>query len=143
MIDAADIIAKARSWIGTPFLHQGRMRKTNDNIGGADCAGLIVGVYQDCYPTSDYVMPIYPETPRGNIVLKQCYKHMKKAESDRVVPGQIAVMRYLREPIHLGFIGSDYHKNLTLIHAYKPLGKVVEHRLSADWMSRITTCFTF
>ena len=143
MIDAADIIAKARSWIGTPFLHQGRMRKTSDEKGGVDCAGLIVGVYQDCYPTLNYVMPVYPEAPKGNIVLNQCFKYLKKKESDRVVPGQIAVMRYLKEPIHLGIIGCDHQENLTLIHAYKPLGKVVEHQLSEDWVQRITACFTF
>ena len=38
------IVAEARSWIGTAFKHQGRMKKSYGNRGGCDCIGLIVGV---------------------------------------------------------------------------------------------------
>jgi len=37
----AEIVAEARSWIGTPYLHQGRIKGV-----GVDCAMLLLEVYE-------------------------------------------------------------------------------------------------
>ena len=38
------IIAEAHSWLGTKFKHQGRIKKTDNDSGGCDCLGLIIGL---------------------------------------------------------------------------------------------------
>lgn len=38
-IDRVEIVAMARSWLGTPWIHQGRLKSV-----GVDCGGLIIGV---------------------------------------------------------------------------------------------------
>jgi uncharacterized protein YijF (DUF1287 family) len=52
-------------------------------------------------------------------------------------PGDIALMRFVREPHHVGIIGDYAHGGLSLIHCYGEVGKVVEHRLNETWRGRI------
>src|ERR1700682_1205564 len=42
MVTRAQIVAEARSWLGTPFLHQNSMK-----AAGCDCIGLIRGVFRE------------------------------------------------------------------------------------------------
>jgi len=44
MINRDDIVKQAKSWIGTKFRFQGRIKKNSENNGGVDCLGLIIGV---------------------------------------------------------------------------------------------------
>ena len=44
MIKRTNIIFQAKTWIGTNFRYQGRIKKNNLNNGGVDCLGLIFGV---------------------------------------------------------------------------------------------------
>lgn len=53
---AADIVAVARSWIGTPYRHQGRLKGV-----GCDCLGLLVGVWREV--TGEAAGPLPPYTP--------------------------------------------------------------------------------
>ena len=48
---ADDIVAAARGWIGTPYLHQASLKGV-----GSDCLGLVRGVWRE-------VMGAEPETP--------------------------------------------------------------------------------
>lgn len=41
---AAEVIAEARGWIGTPYRHQGRRKGV-----GCDCLGLLIGVWRAVY----------------------------------------------------------------------------------------------
>jgi cell wall-associated NlpC family hydrolase len=38
-VDPTEIVAAARSWLGTPWRHQGRLKGI-----AVDCGGLIIGV---------------------------------------------------------------------------------------------------
>lgn len=38
------IIKTARTWLGTKFHHQGRIKRSKQNLGGCDCVGLIIGI---------------------------------------------------------------------------------------------------
>jgi NlpC/P60 family putative phage cell wall peptidase len=44
----ATIVAAARSWIGTPYRHQGALKGV-----GCDCLGLLVGVWHEVRPPCD------------------------------------------------------------------------------------------
>src|SRR5690606_22814444 len=42
------IVSAARSWLGTRFHHQGRLKCNATHKGGVDCLGLLVGVADEC-----------------------------------------------------------------------------------------------
>lgn len=50
------IVAAARSWIGTPYRHQGRLKGV-----GCDCLGLLIGVWWEL--TREEAGPLPPYTP--------------------------------------------------------------------------------
>jgi len=41
------IILQARTWLGTKYHHQGRLKKSKAGAGGVDCIGLIIGVIDE------------------------------------------------------------------------------------------------
>ena len=41
------IVAQARTWLGTRFHHQGRLKANAEHKGGVDCLGLIVEVSRE------------------------------------------------------------------------------------------------
>ena len=75
------IIASARSFIGTRFHHQGRLKKTGNHRGGIDCLGLLVGVAHECNVRSktgelladvdEFNYPHYPDTIRLREMLER------------------------------------------------------------------------
>ena len=54
MISTEDIVAEARRWIGTPYCHQA------STLGaGADCLGLVRGVWRGLIGDEPEVVPAY------------------------------------------------------------------------------------
>lgn len=51
---AAAVVADARAWIGTPYHHQASRRDV-----GADCLGLVRGVYKDVLGREPEMPPAY------------------------------------------------------------------------------------
>ena len=49
-----DIIAEAQSWLGTPYRHQASLEGV-----GADCLGLIRGVWRELYGAEPQLVPAY------------------------------------------------------------------------------------
>lgn len=43
-LQSETITKTARTWLGTKFHHQGRIKRSKQNLGGCDCVGLIIGV---------------------------------------------------------------------------------------------------
>lgn len=136
MTDALDIVAEARTWIGVRWLHQGRSRE------GVDCAGLIIEVAQGLgltdFDTADYARQATDES-----MLELCREHMTEVPQSDMQPGDVLVMRFDCNR-HIGFVGDYVHGGLSLIHAYAQAPhRVVEHRLSPDWLMRVLGCFRF
>ena len=42
-----DIINQARTWLGTKYHHQGRLKKSSRGDGGVDCIGLVIGIIDE------------------------------------------------------------------------------------------------
>lgn len=125
MIDAQDVVRQARTWLGTPFAHQGRRKGA-----GVDCAGLLVCTLRELGIDVGDVAS-YPRIGDGSlaqVVADRCYP------CSRPAPGVVAVIRFLRVPQHLALVAGD-----TMIHAYQPRGAVVEHAYDARWQRRTTS----
>lgn len=138
----AEVIAEARAWLGTPFVHQGRA------IGvGADCAGLVAGVAirLGLLPADwweRHVAPIgYPRTPGSGIVPALCRRFMRHFDPAQARPGDVLLLRYSVEPQHLAIATPYHHGGLAMIHACSRSGSVVEHRLADVWRARIVAAF--
>ena len=138
MFTRSDVVAQARSWLGTPYQHQARCKGA-----GVDCAGLIIGVAH-ALGASLYDTTAYGRQPLGAKLLEILQANARPA-GHAWLPGQIVLMRFASEPQHLGLLASCTHApgQLNLIHAYGHSGRVVEHRLSSLWRTRVLARFEF
>lgn len=137
----AEVVAEARAWLGTPFVHQGRTR------AGCDCGGLVGGVAaalgivapQWWAEVFDPMHAGYSRQPHGGQLQRVCDEFMAPVAEPQ--PGDVLLMAFAEEPQHLA-IAADYaHGGLSMVHALASRGKVVEHRLCSTWRSRIVQAY--
>lgn len=130
MIDRADIVATARSWLGTPFHHQGRVKRV-----GVDCAGLIIGVARELgLPAED--LTGYGRRPDSGELERLCREQMRPIALKAARPGDVYLIEIDGRPQHLAFA-----TDVGLLHAYAPARKVVEHCIDAGWRARLVAAF--
>lgn len=126
MITPEDVVYEARSWMGTPFAHQGRQKGR-----AADCIGLVIGTLKnlECLP-KDFNYDDYGREPLRNelsrIVEKYCVQCPANGE------GILVLMRWFQEPQHCGILTADQ----TIVHSYQSIGRVVEHGYRGPWVRR-------
>lgn len=128
-----EIVAAARSCLDTPFKHQGRVPGV-----GIDCAGLGVHVmYSLGLPYKDLrgYGPI-PHEGRLKAILdmQPSFERIKKEQSEA---GDILLIRIGKNPSHVAIqTGPE-----SIIHAYQVVGRVVEHRMDAEWRKSIISAY--
>jgi len=137
-----DVACVARSWIGTPYLHQASVKDA-----GADCLGLLRGVWRDLYGREPEVVPAYTQDwsePSGDEALWRAAARnlVQKPEGAEDV-GDVLLFRMHPRAVakHLGIAGR-VGEVASFIHAYSRHG-VVESPLSAPWARRIVARFEF
>lgn len=135
---AERVVELARGWIGTPYLHQG------SRCGiGADCLGLVRGVWRQIYGSEPELPPAYTadwgECRGGEILRAAMARHFAEVQGE-FAPGQVLLFRMRRGAVakHLGIMSGA----TGFIHAYSGHG-VVESRLSAAWRGRVIARFGF
>lgn len=130
IIKRNDVILQARSWIGTNFRYQGRVKKNNISNGGVDCLGLIFGVCDELkylynnQLISSYDNIIYSKNPNFEILKEKFSLFFNVKNKDCVDIGDIILKKISNERQHLMFYNND-----TLIHASAIAHKVVEHKI--------------
>lgn len=143
------LVEAARSFLGVPFKHRGRSRR------GLDCAGLV-------WCACAEVGVIHPDLKRYGrephrdgmmrVVIEGAGEPVWQGAPGQVVPrellevGDVVVMRFVKEPHHMGILGTDRFRGLSLIHANAQIDdaqgpRVVEHGLDDLWQSRICAVF--
>ncbi len=134
------IVAEARGWIGTPYLHQCATRGA-----GTDCLGLLRGVWRALYGREPEAVPAYTrdwdEVASQEVLLAAARRLLRPKTVGAADPGDVLVfrMREGRVAKHLGIAG-EVGGNPTFIHAYTGHG-VIESPLSAPWGRRIVARF--
>ncbi len=137
----ASIAEAARSWLGTPFKHQGRMKGV-----GVDCLGLLVGVALklDLKDKSGEPLVTLDRLGYGHfpdeIALQSALENALHVRAEPCI-GAIGLFTIDGRTQHLGIFGDYGAGELSLIHAYAPHRKVVEHRLSEEWLERVVGCY--
>ncbi len=137
--DRARIVALARSWIGTPYHHQASVRGI-----GADCLGLVRGVWREFYGHEPELPPAYSpdwaEATRCETLLGAARRHLAERDRDAGRPGDLVLFRFRAylPAKHAGImVGAA-----SMVHAYEGSG-VVEAKLVPWWRRRIAGVFAF
>ena len=136
-----EAVAVARSWIGTPYVHQASCRGA-----GADCLGLVRGVWRAVVGPEPEVAPPYTmdwgETGGVEVLHTAALRRLQPARG-AMAPGDVLLFRMRAGSVakHLGIVGA-VGEAPTFIHAYNGRG-VVESPLSAPWARRIAARFVF
>lgn len=135
----ARVLAEARSWIGTPYRHQASLKGT-----GADCLGLLRGIWRGLYGTEPQEVPAYTadwaEAGEEETLLQAGRRWLIEIDPAEARPGDVLVFRWRdRSPAkHVGILSG----NGQLIHSYERVG-VVETPLVPAWRRRIAAAFSF
>jgi cell wall-associated NlpC family hydrolase len=135
------LIDEARSWIGTKFQHQGRIKKQGNDVGGCDCLGLIMGLgvkTKGGKLLSHFDQKSYPKALSSDILLTKLSSLLKK--SDKLSPGNILLIKIENWPQHLAII-SEICPYIRIIHSYAQAKKVVEQHLPETWKNSIVAVF--
>jgi len=124
-----------RSFVGTPFKHQGRVPGH-----GLDCVGIVVvaGRELGLINEDDVCYPRVPDGERLERQLRSCFEEVPVSESQA---GDILVFwinKRTRAPQHVAVV-TDYG----IVHAHSGNGKVVEHALTDRWRRRIVRAYRF
>lgn len=133
---SGDVLAEARTWLGTPWHHQASLKGV-----GCDCIGLVRGVAvlfvgPIAHPT-DYseTWPLYRSEERLHA---EVAARADAIELGMARPGDILLFGVGRGPAHhCGFLGA----NRTLIHCYREAGAVVEQMLTGFWRDKLRFAF--
>lgn len=137
------VVELAREWIGTPYRHQASAKGA-----GADCLGLIRGLWREIYGQEPETPPPYSpdwgEFGGREVLLDGALRHLRPEGRDAPLqPGQVLLFRMRQGAIakHLGILvrAGD---TPGFVHAYNRHG-VIESPLSGPWRSRIAARFRF
>lgn len=127
----AEILAEARTWLGTPFHHQGRVKGV-----GVDCVGLIVGVLRTLgHAPLDQTG--YGREPHAGLLEAALEAQLMRVALDAAQPADVLLLRFVREPQHVGLLTEAGG----IIHTYERVGRVVEHRLDEAWRRRLVRAY--
>ncbi|HZP10290.1 peptidase P60 [Methyloceanibacter sp.] len=144
MVTRNAIVTAARNWLGTPYHHQASLRGA-----GADCLGLIRGVWRELYGEEPEPMP--PYTPDwgsatgSETLLAAASRHLVKLDGvGEARPGDVLVFRMRDRGVakHAGILTLGDGSGCGLIHAQEGLG-VVEITLGLWWRRRAVAAFSF
>ncbi|MEO0386837.1 MAG: NlpC/P60 family protein [Pseudomonadota bacterium] len=139
MATPAEIVAEARRWLGTPYVHQASCAGA-----GADCLGLVRGVWRACAGPEPETVPAYTwdwsETDGVERLLAAAARHFEPV--GEAAPGDVLIFRMRAGGVakHMGILSAATPP--AFIHSYTRAG-VVEAALSDAWARRIAGIFRF
>jgi NlpC/P60 family putative phage cell wall peptidase len=134
-----DVVTAARGWIGTPYHHQASLPGV-----GADCLGLIRGVYREITGSEAPAVPSYSrdwdEATGHESMLAAARTHLVERDRGLALPGDVLIFRMRSSGIakHAAILAS----NVTMIHAMEG-ASVTEVPYSAWWSRRLAGVFSF
>lgn len=141
MTTPADIVAEARSWVGTRWIHQARVKGV-----GTDCIGLVAGVAlalnlpRAAEWHEDQRFKSYGRTPDPVMMLAGCRDYMDEVAVPGI--GDVLIMRAfnVQEPTHFAIVsGLD---PMYMIHS-RLMRKVSENRVDDRLASLILYAFRY
>jgi NlpC/P60 family putative phage cell wall peptidase len=137
--DAEAVVAAARRWIGTPYHHQASVRGI-----GADCLGLIRGVWRDLYGEEAERPPGYSrdwgEASGEETLIRAALRHLVAQDKASAGPGDVLIFRMRAGAIakHAAVLATP----ATMVHAMEDRF-AAEIPFSAWWRRRLAAVYSF
>lgn len=135
----AVLVAEARSWIGTPYRHRASLKGV-----GADCLGLVRGVWRGCIGPEPEALPAYApdwaEAGRRETLAETARRHLLPVTMELTGAGDVVLFRFRAHlpAKHAAILaGGD-----RMIHAYDGVA-VCESVLTPWWRRRLAFVFRF
>jgi NlpC/P60 family putative phage cell wall peptidase len=133
------IITTARSWIGTPYVHQASVKGI-----GCDCVGLLRGVWRELGNAEPEVLPPYsPDWDvRGEETLRDgIARHLTEISLAAIAPGCVVLVRWIATAPakHCAIVG-ERDGVLTMIHS-RQNKQVNEEVITTLWRQKFAYAF--
>ena len=134
-----DIVAAARGWIGTPYLHQASLRGV-----GADCLGLVRGVWRELLGAEPEALPAYApgwaEMGGGETMAEAARRHFVEIPYTEYQAGDVLLFRW-RAHLPAKHAGIAVPGG-AMVHAQEQ-AFVTEAALSPWWQRHLAFAFRF
>lgn len=145
-VTRAQIVAEARSFLGTPYADKGRCKGR-----ACDCVGLplmVAGALglkdKEGVSLNGGLYTDYSSQPLADYVHQLCMKHLVHCPVRLAKEGDVVSVAVATAPCHVGILGRDSEGNLTLIHAINTGHNIVtEHPIDEKWRRRMRAAFSF
>ena len=140
--DPSAVLAIARAWLGTPYLHQASVLGV-----GADCLGLARGIWRALHGGEPFDVPPYTrdwgEAGTHEVLLEAASAFLIEIPLGEAGPGALILFRMAADvpAKHCGVLGTSVMRP-SLIHAYDRSG-VVEEAFTPAWSRRAAFAFQF
>ena len=135
----AAILDECRSWIGTPYRHQGSRKGV-----GCDCLGLVTGVWRAVYGSPPELPGPYAadwaEVGEEDRLLEAARRHCAEKQRDAMGAGYLLVFRWRPHlpAKHAGILVEPGR----FVHAYEGVSVTIS-ALVPQWRRRIAGTFAF
>lgn len=144
-ITRLEIVAAARSWIGTPYRHQASLKGV-----GCDCLGLVRGVWRELYGAEPEAPPPYrpdwAESGGRETLLDAARRHLFEIAPKDARPGDVLLFRMSPDAClkHCAIVSARApgDPEPRIVHAYWGRA-VVESWLGPWWRRRLAHAFSF
>jgi NlpC/P60 family putative phage cell wall peptidase len=139
LMNRSFIVAEARGWIGTPYMHQASLKGV-----GCDCLGLVRGVWRAVIGEEPERAPPYAsdwaEASNGEPLADAAARHLLAVPLDAFEPGDVVLFRWRAKLAakHAAIITSSD----TMVHAHDGAA-VAEVAIAPWWRRRLAYAFRF
>jgi NlpC/P60 family putative phage cell wall peptidase len=144
LVTRAEILAAARRWIGTPYVHQASCKGA-----GCDCLGLLRGVWRDLYGQEPEAPPPYTpdwaERYRAETLRDAAARHLVPITVEEAGPGDVLLFAFGEHlpAKHCALLTTAIKDPAPkILHAHENL-PVAEVALFDGWRRRVRFAFQF
>lgn len=138
-LNRAQIVAEARTWIGTPYRHQASLKGV-----GCDCLGLVRGVWRALLGAEPEPVPAYArdwaEAASHEPLAEAGFRNLVPVEPAAFAPGDVVLFRWRAGLVakHAAIVSAAD----LMIHAHDG-ASVAEVAIAAWWRRRLAFAFRF
>ncbi len=136
MTTRRELIEEARTWVHTPYRHQGDSEASVDCAGLGRCLARKFGLGRFPYLAN------YGRQPDPAKLEAALAAEMDPVRLDRRRPGDVLVLADERYPYHLALL-SERHGVPHIIHGSARLAEVVEEPFTHEWPSKLRRVYAF
>lgn len=137
----AQVVKAARGWLGTPYRHQASVKGV-----GADCLGLVRGVWREVLGDEPEALPPYQpdwaEVGGEEQLWQAARRWLVEIPPERAEPGDVLLFRMVEgcPAKHCAILSAVEGTEAKMVHAYWGRA-VVESWMGMWWKRRLVAAF--